>query len=105
MYVSSVTHLNLNSKIFAHTILTTQNENLAQYAVYTRDYDLCVRVFEFITHYQLLCEPHLNRTRFWIPRYSYVHTVFLLQFGGLCTSVTDLVYTIEDDADPVVRIS
>lgn len=68
---------------------TPVDPRLAQYCVYTRDYDLCVAVFEFISKYQLLCEPHLNRTRFWIERDTTVHTLFLLQFGDSCVQIVD----------------
>jgi hypothetical protein len=43
-------------------------------------------VFEFIRHYSLRCEVHLNRTRFLVPDGS-VLTEFLLRFSESCQLV------------------
>ena len=44
-------------------------------------------VFEFIRHYSLRCEVHLNRTRFWIEEDTSVLTEFLLRFSESCQLV------------------
>ena len=44
-------------------------------------------VFEFIRHYSLRCEVHLNRTRFWIEEDSSQLTEFLLRFSESCPYV------------------
>ena len=46
-------------------------------------------VFEFIRHYSLRCEVHLNRTRFWIEEDTSVLTEFLLRFGECVHQVDD----------------
>ena len=46
-------------------------------------------VFEFIRHYSLRCEVHLNRTRFWIEEDSSQLTEFLLRFSDCCPYVDE----------------
>jgi len=48
----------------------------------------CSEVFEFIRHYSLRCEVHLNRTRFWVPEGS-VLTEFVLRFNDSCAYVDE----------------
>ena len=51
-------------------------------------------VFEFIQQHDLVCEVHLNRTRFWIDTHSQTFTEFALLFGDHCAPVvSDSSYT------------
>jgi len=59
---------------------------MKQFAVLSSDPDL-EQVFEFIQHYDLRCEVHLNRTRFWVPEGA-VLTECLLRF--------DTIWQIQD---------
>jgi hypothetical protein len=54
---------------------------MRQYYVLTQDPTIG-DVLDFIAHYSLRCEIHLNRTRFWIPEGS-VLTECLLRFPTL----------------------
>jgi hypothetical protein len=54
-----------------------------QYYVLNRD-PRSEAVFDFIEHYKLECQVHLNRTRFWVPAETSVYTEFLLRFSDCC---------------------
>jgi hypothetical protein len=55
-----------------------------QYCVYTSDKKFS-EVIRYISENKLAYEPHLNRTRFWVP--ESMHTEFLKEWGGICTYV------------------
>lgn len=55
-----------------------------QYCVYTSDPKF-MEVARYISENKLAYEPHLNRTRFWVP--ESMHTEFLKQWGGVCNYV------------------
>jgi hypothetical protein len=59
---------------------------MKQFAVLSSDPNL-MQVFEFIQHYDLAHEVHLNRTRFWVPE-GPVLTQCLLRF--------DTIWQIQD---------
>jgi hypothetical protein len=58
-----------------------------QYYILTLD-PRAGEVFEFIRHYKLACEVHLNRTRFWVPLGT-LHTEFMLRWFHCCSLVVD----------------
>ena len=53
-----------------------------QYCVYTRD-DRFLEVARWVTDNNLKFEPHLNRTRFWVPE-GMIMTEFLLKYSEVC---------------------
>jgi len=55
-----------------------------QYCVYTRDPKF-LEVVKYISKNRLASEPHLNRTRFWVP--ESMHAEFLKQWGSVCEYV------------------
>jgi hypothetical protein len=58
-----------------------------QYCVYTRD-DRFLEVAHWITSNKIKFEPHLNRTRFWIPEGT-IMTEFLLKYSEICPIVNE----------------
>jgi hypothetical protein len=56
--------------------------SLRQYAIYTAtpNFILCL---EWVVKHEIKWEPHLNRTRFWIPE-GPLHTEFLLRWSQHC---------------------
>lgn len=58
-----------------------------QYCVYTRD-DRFLEVTRWITDNNLKFEPHLNRTRFWVPE-GIIMTEFLLKYSEVCPIVNE----------------
>jgi hypothetical protein len=56
-----------------------------QYCVYTRD-DRFLEVARWVTDNNLKFEPHLNRTRFWVPE-GMIMTEFLLKYSEVCPKV------------------
>ena len=56
-----------------------------QYCVYTRD-DRFLEVARWVTDNNLKFEPHLNRTRFWVPE-GIIMTEFLLKYSDICPKV------------------
>ena len=63
-----------------------------QYCIYTRD-DRFLEVAEWITSNQIKFEPHLNRTRFWVPN-GILMTEFLLKYSEVCSKVLDEDYYV-----------
>jgi hypothetical protein len=55
--------------------------------VYTRD-EKFLEVAKWITKNNIKCEPHLNRTRFWVPS-GPIMTEFLLKYIDICPAVTE----------------
>ena len=60
---------------------------MKQYCVYTRD-EKFLEVTKWITKNNIKCEPHLNRTRFWVPS-GPIMTEFLLKYIDICPAVTE----------------
>jgi|APGre2960657404_1045060.scaffolds.fasta_scaffold222720_2 hypothetical protein len=60
---------------------------MIQYCVYTRD-DKFLEVASWISTNNIKFEPHLNRTRFWIPD-GVLMTEFLLKYGDICPRVME----------------
>ena len=58
-----------------------------QYCVYTRD-DRFLEVAHWITSNKIKFEPHLNRTRFWVPE-GIIMTEFLLKYSEVCPIVNE----------------
>jgi hypothetical protein len=58
-----------------------------QYCVYTRD-DRFLEVVEWVSNKKLKFEPHLNRTRFWVPE-GIIMTEFLLKYSEVCPIVNE----------------
>lgn len=58
---------------------------MQEHYILTRD-PHCASVFDFIKQWDLRCEVHLNRTRFWVPEGS-VYTEFALRFSHCCPPV------------------
>lgn len=56
-----------------------------QYCVYTRDARF-LEVARWVTDNNLKFEPHLNRTRFWVPE-GIIMTEFLLKYSDICPKV------------------
>jgi hypothetical protein len=55
-----------------------------QYCVFTTDKNFR-EVMTYISENKLANEPHLNRTRFWVP--ESMHTEFLKEWGSVCRYV------------------
>jgi hypothetical protein len=60
---------------------------MKQYCVYTRD-DIFLEVATWITNNKIKFEPHLNRTRFWVPDGA-IMTEFLLKYSEVCPIVNE----------------
>jgi hypothetical protein len=60
---------------------------MKQYCVYTKD-DRFLEVAEWITTNKIKFEPHLNRTRFWVPDGA-IMTEFLLKYSEVCPIVNE----------------
>jgi hypothetical protein len=60
---------------------------MKQYCVYTRD-EKFLEVAKWISKNKIKFEPHLNRTRFWIPD-GILMTEFLLKYSEICPAVLD----------------
>jgi hypothetical protein len=60
---------------------------MKQYCVYTRD-EKFLEVAKWISKNNIKFEPHLNRTRFWVP-YGPIMTEFLLKYIDICPAVTE----------------
>ena len=58
-----------------------------QYAIYTRDPKFA-EVLQWVRKNELKCEPHLNRTRFWVPE-GVMMTEFLLRYMDACPRVNE----------------
>jgi len=55
-----------------------------QYCIFTTDKNFR-EVLIYISENKLANEPHLNRTRFWVP--ESMHQSFLQKYGSICTYV------------------
>ena len=62
---------------------------IRQYCVYTKDPEF-LQVASWLDSTSTKYEPHLNRTRFWIPE-GPVLTEFLLKWGDCCPEVKEQV--------------
>ena len=60
---------------------------MREYYVLTLDPNIG-HVYKFIDKHQLEFEPHLNRTRFWVPD-GPIYTEFQLRFSQCCHRVED----------------
>jgi hypothetical protein len=55
---------------------------MTEFYILTRDPQFA-NVLEFIRKHELVCEVHLNRTRFLVP-YGSLYTEFALRYGHCC---------------------
>jgi len=60
---------------------------MTQYCIYTRD-DKFLEVAEWVSNKKIKCEPHLNRTTFWVPE-GIIMTEFLLKYSEICPKVNE----------------